>query len=506
MKHLHLFLLCFASLLNAQKQDYIWLNCHTYGQPDGTQLNFNHDPVQIDVVQRKLYMIGINASICDADGNLLLYTNGRSIANFEEEIIENGDSINYGFWYNNVGEAGYPVLQGAFFLQKPDSENLYYLFHMFVGFENGPTPVPMSLWYSIIDMEANNGKGRVIEKNIPLLEGYEEINYTQATAVRHANGRDWWVIVPNRMGPQYYRFLFTPNGIDGPWVQEVGFLEATTDFYIYSVANRRFSPDGSMFAENILQHFTQLFDFDRCTGLFSNPRLIMQTSNPPLSIAIGHVVFSPSGKYLYVTAATNNGPSLFQYSTESNDISSTEVLIYNCPVMNQVTECAFSSMLLAPDGKIYLNEGIDSTSYSIIHEPDKLGLDCNFELNDLVFPVAYPNGSFPYWPNYRLGALEGSGCDTIVSKITDNFLKKETFDVYPNPASDKVFFASPMTFTGMISIKLLNSTGQLVSVMAQAQWGGSISMPLQQAAPGLYFYEIEMDGASVQQGKLVVSR
>jgi Secretion system C-terminal sorting domain len=503
MKHFYLLLLFFTSHLNAQKQDYLWLNCHTYGQPDGTQLNFNYDPVQIDVVQRQLYMTGTNASICDSDGNLLLYTNGRSIANFEDEIIENGDSINYGFWYDNFGDAGYPAWQGAFFIQKPDNEHLYYLFHSFVGFENGPAPVPKSLWYSIIDMEANNGKGKVLEKNVPLLQATEAINYTEATAVRHANGRDWWIIVPSHMGPQYYRFLLTPNGIEGPWEQEIGFLEPTTDFFKYGRTNKKFSPEGSKYAEYILDFFIQVFDFDRCTGLFSNPRLIPNYNDPNFGNGGGNVAFSPNSKLLYITSV-DGGYTLMQYNTEVDDVASTESEIYYCPFVNLQPTCGLIDMLLAPDGKIYV--GLDSNSYSIIHEPDNLGLACNFELKGLIFPVPDPIGRFPYWPNYRLGVLEGSGCDTIVSKIIDSLLKKETFDVYPNPASDKLFFASPKTFTGMISIKLLNSTGQLVSVMAQAQWGGSISMPLQQAAPGLYFYEIDIDGVAVQQGKLVVVR
>jgi len=83
-------------------------------------------------------------------------------------------------------------------------------------------------------------------------------------------------------------------------------------------------------------------------------------------------------------------------------------------LIGQQVDRSFDNMLLAPDGKIYIG-GADSISYHIIHEPDSLGLACDFEQGGLVFPLAYPNPWFPYFPNYRLGALEGSECDSIVS-------------------------------------------------------------------------------------------
>ncbi len=503
MKHLYLLLLFFASLLNAQKQDYIWLNSHTYGQPDGTQLNFNFDPIQVKVVQSKLYMTGINASICDEAGSLLLYSNGRSIANFEEEIIENGDSINYGFWYDNFGDLGYPVLQGAFFLQKPGSENLYYLFHMYVGFENGPAPIPMSLWYSLIDMEANNGRGKVIEKNIPLLQGTETVNFTPATAVRHANGRHWWIMVPNHMGPQYYRFLLTPSGIEGPWEQEIGFLEPTTDFFKYGQTNKRFSPDGSKYAEYILDFFIQVFDFDRCTGLFSAPRFIPNYNDPNFGNGGGNVAFSPNSKQLYITSV-DGGYTLMQYDLEADDIVATETEIYFCPFVNLQPTCGLTEMLLAPDGKIYV--GLDSNSYSIIHEPDNTGLACNLELRGLVFPVPYPIGRFPYWPNYRLGALEGSGCDTIVSKMDYLVEEEAIFKVYPNPASGQIFFALQNHETGEVKVRLLATNGVVVAEQTKKDTSSTMAMSLDKTPQGLYFYEVYLDGIRVQQGKLLVEQ
>ena len=50
----------------------------------------------------------------------------------------------------------------------------------------------MAFFVSIVDMSANNGHGRVISKNVPILRDTSLGMY--AKACRHANGRDWWVI------------------------------------------------------------------------------------------------------------------------------------------------------------------------------------------------------------------------------------------------------------------------------------------------------------------------
>lgn len=42
-----------------------------------------------------------NASICDTDGNLLFYYNGCRVIDSTKQMMENGDSLNYGRTWEN---------------------------------------------------------------------------------------------------------------------------------------------------------------------------------------------------------------------------------------------------------------------------------------------------------------------------------------------------------------------------------------------------------------------
>lgn len=383
---------------------------------------------------------------------------------------------------------------------------MYYLFHMFVE-TTTVFPAYTRFYYSLIDMSQNNGQGKVIEKNIPLLTGNHLLNYNQATTVRHANGRDWWLIVPNHMGPEYYRFLLTPDGIEGPWMQEIGFKEYTDDITASFWGQRTFSPDGSKFADYDFLNYTQVFDFDRCTGLLSNPYLLQHNLDPVLNNGVSGIAFSPSGRFLYMTR-TNNGYSLYQYDTDADDILASEIEIDHCPLVNQQFECAFANILLAPDNKIYIAG--DTISYHVIHEPDSLGQACDLERGGLVFPLAYPNSWFPYFPNYRLGPLEGSVCDSLVSSSGEVGMAMQDLQVSPNPASSfvEISFRAPSQVAGkQATIILYNQLGQAI---AFRQVGGTLDTPhridVSNLPPGLYNVALQLEGTLMGAARFMVKR
>jgi len=48
------------------------------------------------------------------------------------------------------------------------------------------------LWYSVIDMNLNGGNGSVVQNNVILFN--DTLSTSGPQAVKHANGRDWWII------------------------------------------------------------------------------------------------------------------------------------------------------------------------------------------------------------------------------------------------------------------------------------------------------------------------
>jgi hypothetical protein len=223
------------------------------------------------------------ASICNpATGRLLFYTNGIYIADSTNAMMQNGDSINfdpnfrpgYNFWQANKRD-GYDDVGNAFVLPKPNSSTEFYLFHKTLVIYTLPelaSTIPDVLSHqikqSLIDMSRNNGRGRVVYKNLPLA-GMDSV--TSFAAVKHANGRDWWIVGQQFRMQQFFIGLLTPNGFEYSHTQTFPNIYRRS-YRVGIGSNALFSPDGSKLAIYDLMHSTYLFNFDRCTGNLSNYR------------------------------------------------------------------------------------------------------------------------------------------------------------------------------------------------------------------------------------------
>ncbi len=377
------------------------------------------------VIQKDHYMklsVTGNSVFSDEAGNLLYYTNSFQINNKIDSLLENGDSLNVGYYF---GLNHYPIQNGSFFIPAPGDTSRCYLIYMYPEKYPGTFPLPVKVQYALIDRTANNGLGKVLEKNVPVITGGLELNFNHAGAVHHANGRDWWIIVPDRMRPEFYRILLTPEGFSLPQVQEIGFKPPTTNPNRYLGYNL-FSPDGTKYAEfNYVVHndsfppitgMLQLYDFDRCTGLLSGSTLIeIPPVEPSAGIENVGIGYSPSSNRFYL--AYHNelaGHVLVQYDIESDDIENSSKVISTCPPGSPNWTCQLGWPILAPNGKLYIGGLVDTVAINVIQHPDNLGEDCHFEFGKgFVFPDKYPAGGAPYFPNYRLGPIDGSVCDTL---------------------------------------------------------------------------------------------
>ena len=159
-----------AGLSYAQKHDAIWLFGYHLSQPypgfGGSVFDFNSESPIAYEQEREMNLDVTVASICDSSGNLLFYTNGAWIANYTHEMMENGDSLNPGVITWQSYDGGLRVAQSHIILPMPDHPGRYYLFHE--RLEDHPVLglAVNPCYYSLIDMNANNGLGKVLEKNI----------------------------------------------------------------------------------------------------------------------------------------------------------------------------------------------------------------------------------------------------------------------------------------------------------------------------------------------------
>jgi hypothetical protein len=103
-------------------------------------------------------------------------------------------------------------------------------------------------------------------------------------------------------------------------------------------------------------------------------------------------------------------------------------------------EVYFFMPQLAPDGKIYFNCAGGGTYLHTINHPDIGGDACDVQLGTITLPH-WTFRTMPNFPNFRLGALRGSVCDTlgieegVTVGMDETPPERASLKVFPNPAN-----------------------------------------------------------------------
>ncbi|MFZ4544583.1 MAG: hypothetical protein ACOYOA_11070, partial [Saprospiraceae bacterium] len=241
-----LFIFCLFSVASAaQKHDYVWTFGYDNHYPifGGTNINFNTNPPDTDYVKRNININYDCASISNRDGKLLFYTNGCKIFNNKNKLSKNGSGLNPGMVSNERCDNGNIIGQGSLFLPHPTDTSLYYLFHLHPVevLVNNLGLIADQICYTLIDQKGDDGNGEVIKKNVVVHP--DTIAFGKMTAVRHGNGRDWWIIVPRMFQNRYIKILLTNSGIEGPFFQDIGLVNEND----YGTGQAVFTPDGTKY-------------------------------------------------------------------------------------------------------------------------------------------------------------------------------------------------------------------------------------------------------------------
>jgi Secretion system C-terminal sorting domain len=484
------------------KRDRVWLFGYTdisnEAQYGNTMVDFNTAIPTVTSLgaQRNLDMQ--TAYISDTLGHLLFYTNGQEVYNKNNQRMPNG-IINAGDVWNlyvyNGQSAGLGITQGALALPVPNSNHLYKLFYTQAN-RLGNSFWLNKLLTATIDMSGNNGLGSVINKDIPIWQN-DTLNLSLLTSCRHANGRDWWIL-SHRFGlDTTYRFLLDPTGVHLKGKQHLQ-VHAPYDSSVASW-HCNFSPDGSKYAiHNGLNVGVYLYDFDRCTGELSNKKVLWRPMKR------GGVVFSPNSRYLYAL----DDQFVVQHDTYAANIVSTIDTVGRrdtTVVSFGNYEVYFFLPQLAPDGKIYFNCAGSGTWLHTIENPDMGGDVCDVHIGT----VALPHWTFrtmPNFPNFRLGALRGSVCDTLgIEEGVDTLASSPNpyqvggIRVFPNPASDILNIEIP-SYSVPLYYKLYDVLGrEMQNGVLQNQ------LSLKNLQNGIYFFHIlDKNGSAYRTVRVVV--
>jgi Secretion system C-terminal sorting domain len=437
------------------------------------------------------FLLDGGSNICDsATGKLLMVNTGFVLFDTTGNIMENGDNLAPKEAYDFNAYPCAPITQGSLILPK-GSNGLYYVFcstltdSFFLKYNYVSHDL---LQYHVVDMHANNGLGKVIEKNKVLLN--KRTNKIGMMACRHANGYDWWLLkqASDWDSTTVYRFLVQSDTILGPYVQS--WPDLKFDWWDNN-GQSCFSKDGSKYAFTYGKS-SQLFiaDFNRCTGILSNVHIakvpIDSTTHPfdatqgRLDSFITGVCFSANDSMVYVNRTYN----IYQYEMYNANTSSNWYLVKHGEdtVLKYFEE--YGHMYRGLDDRIYIGKyGSATNSNSVIDYPNKKGAACGFcrkcfryNLPD-KFTISPPN-----MPDFNLAAL-ANGCDT--SKPP---LPKQAWLLYPNPAYTSIKLQVPNSAVGCsISINIYNLLGQVLQKQTYTiNIKYEVEVPVNNLAAGVY--------------------
>jgi PKD repeat protein len=419
----------------SQKEDHFWM---FGGDPfdiilperasdttrGATNMDFNYDPVRIYYdPKRFLDMEGGNSSICNNEGLLIAYSNGQVIIDKDNTSI--ADTINYDYniprncneWeINNLGNNQIAIPTGLSGWQRvifmPINNKIFCIYN----FRDYCKGSGRKMLYSTVEYENINQTSLLKEKDRMIIS---DSTSSPLYAIRHGNGIDWWLVTLNLEFTELLVFLVDSQGVLLKNKQKV----REPNSFKSGIGQIVASPDGKYLAwyNGFVSGATgggfTVADFDRCDGTVSNIKT--KVLNQP-SLSSG-TAFSSDSRYLYVC----NGDLMYQYDMTNSNVLQTEKIVAQYdgykhyfefdtiqpnPIGYSVNFCL---MKLGPDGRIYIFPSTALNRWiSVIQNPTEGGVACDVRQHSILMSTNFTR-TVPNMPEFRLGPLDGSPCDTL---------------------------------------------------------------------------------------------
>ncbi|MBL7787100.1 MAG: gliding motility-associated C-terminal domain-containing protein [Chitinophagales bacterium] len=381
----------------------------------------------VPVTDGQLNVYEGTATMSDANGNLLFYTDGVQVYNRNHQLMPNG-----------IGLTGNEsTTQSALIIKQPDNDNIYFIFTApSQGGSPMEAPAGMGIAYTVVDMLLDGGNGDVVSANNPLYYPAAE----KLTVVRHANGCDYWVIGHAMGSSRYVSYLVSGSGVEN--VPVSSFVGDSYDVLDEEyVGYLKASPDGSKIANMKYPDAIEVFNFNRNTGQLS---LLYTLPQPGFPAMFGYgVEFSPDGSKIYGAfgAGVLDFECLFQWDLTGGNASAvlnskTPLFIYN-PNINGFDSP--KALQLALDGKIYV--AFNGSNIGAINNPNAAGTACNFVPDAITLPTGTSCGNglpnfapFYFAPNPPVIAGNINVCPQETQNYSVNSCDDATYEwIYNGP-------------------------------------------------------------------------
>lgn len=305
------------------------------------------------------------AIVCDSLGNLLFYTDGRSVWDRNHTVMANG-----------TGLKGHTSGTSSLIVQKPGCDSMYYIF------TTGILVLGGELNYSMVNIRANGGLGEIILKNVFLSENGNE----SVTATKHENGTDVWIVAgKHNVHSRWQSFLLTEDGVvhtpivyKTPVIYKPEMVAVSAGHLVFSLGGEsafftgyyQSTPDGES------KRGVFVFDFDKQTGQFTY-KTTCNSDNTLLNLEL-----SPSGKFIFFIESVNNGLSSTRLLTRyvlDDVISNNQLKDINADTL--MVNRALIRAKMGVDHRLYVISGIerDFVSYVDFVEFEKSKIVCHHQ-------------------------------------------------------------------------------------------------------------------------------
>ena len=329
------------------------------------------------------------ATFSDANGDLLMYTNGVTIYNKEHQRMVNGDNLG--------GDS--TSAQGALIVQLPMDETIYYVFMTDPAWEDRT----FDLRYAVVDLKLDSSRGAVVLKDRLLYSKSTE----RLAATGFGTGGNVWLISHEFGNNTFRTYPIDTAGIGQPVYSTVGTIlspaiEGHSRNYLKLVNGTQLVmtiSDPDVPGDN----FVELYDFDPTTGKVSNPRKINIGEPAPAEVYGVEI----AGDRLWVTTRGGGGSKLIQFDIDTTNVAVIEASKFDQYAVNE----ELGAIETGPNGTVFIaTNGL--ASLATIGSPTSDDGDATYNANG--FDLAGRNSTFGL-PNFtRPSANAGQTPQLIV--------------------------------------------------------------------------------------------
>lgn len=428
----------------------------------------------------------------DKKGDLVLYSNGSRVWNKNGNVVEGAENLIRAF------DPSYPGL----IVPIPENEGSFYVFSVDDSRgNNNPTAVEFPIFYTKLDMNANNGEGKTISTPLPI---WNETSFG-LTTVKHCNNVDYWLVIHKGRGNGFLTYLITKDGLDltnYPIESKFGisFIGSSQGLQQEIIASENGKKIALTKPANPEGGFIEIFDFDNTSG-----KITRSVSSYKNLGKIKGAAFSPDASFIYVSIFANqesisatelrNDYKVIQLRTIP--APTYEALIAEKSYTGQtsgelgeflVETGGFGNLKLGPNGKIYMAH-LDASFLSVINKPNSAGSASDFDyaafgLGGKTSRAQFPATVSPDYPKIEAKVVfvgDSLVCNPTLDAETKNVEEKDAkYQWFRNGseisgATNKVYKAVE---TGDYLIKVFDECRETKSLTKSLRVASNVQPPI----------------------------